>query len=104
MIKGWGNMYTKTEILSIAKKQLVLDYNCKLSDFEKEGNTITENKLLEGRRIYESDGCFLKIITIGGKAIICADEKIRHWLEEKILNRDACWFFSCMGRSVCKEI
>ena len=86
-------MYTKTEILNIAKKQLVLDYNCQLSDFEKEGNTITENKLLQGRRVYESDGCFLKIITFGGRAIICADDKIRPWLEEKLLNRDACWLF-----------
>ncbi|WIV12469.1 GNAT family N-acetyltransferase [Proteiniborus sp. MB09-C3] len=86
-------MYTKVEILSIAKRQLALDYNCQLLDFEKEGNTITENKLLEGRRIYESDGCFLKIISIGGRAIICADDKIRPWLEEKILKRDASWLF-----------
>jgi GNAT superfamily N-acetyltransferase len=86
-------MYTKGEILSMAKKQLALDYNCKLLDFEKEENTITENKLLEGRRIYESDGCFLKIISIGGRAIICADEKIRPWLEEKILKQDASWLF-----------
>jgi len=29
-------MYTKTIILQSAKKQLALDYNCQLSDFEKE--------------------------------------------------------------------
>lgn len=86
-------MYTKTEILNISKMQLTLDYNCKLSDFEKDGNTITENKLLDGRRIYESDGCFLKIICIGGRAIICADKKIKSWLEENILMQDACWMF-----------
>lgn len=86
-------MYTKAEILNIAKKQLALDYNCKLSDFEKEGNTITENELLQGRRIYESDNCFLKILCIGGKAIICTDEKIRPWLEERILKLNACWLF-----------
>ena len=95
MIKDWmcENMYTKTEIFSMAKTQLALDYNCQLLDFEKEGNTITENKLLEGRRIYESDGCFLKIISIGGRAIICADEKIRPWLEEVILKKSASWLF-----------
>lgn len=60
-------MYTKTEILSIAKKQLALDYNCKPLDFEKERNTITKNELLKDRRICESDGCFLKIISIGGR-------------------------------------
>ncbi len=86
-------MYTKTEILNIAKKQLAVDFNCQPSDFEKEGNTITENKLLEGRRVYENDGCFLKMICIWGRAIISTDEEIRQWLEEKILKRDACWLF-----------
>ena len=86
-------MYTKTEILNIAKEQFELDYNCKLSDFEKEGNTVTENKLLEGRRINESDGCFLKIICIGGRAIISADDKIRPWLKSNILKRNANWLF-----------
>lgn len=87
-------MYTKSEIINMAKKQLVLDYNCQLSDFEKEGNTITENVLIEGRRTFESDGCFLKILCIEGKAIIFADEKIKPWVEEKILNKDASWLFS----------
>lgn len=86
-------MVTKTEIITMVKKQLALDYNCELLDFEKDGNTITENKLLEGRRIYESDGCFLKIISIGGRAIICVDEKIRPWIEEKILKKNASWLF-----------
>lgn len=77
----------------MAKKQLALDYNCQLSDFEKEGNTITENVLIDGRRTYESDGCFLKILCMEGKAIIYADEKIRPWIEEKLLNKDASWLF-----------
>lgn len=63
-------MYTKTDILKIAKEQLALDYNCKLADFEKEKNTIVQNKLIDGRRIYGSDGCFLKILCFGGRAII----------------------------------
>lgn len=86
-------MYTKTEILNIAKKQLALDFNCQILDFEKSGNTITENKMLEGRRIYESDGCFLKIICIWGRAIISADEQIIPWLKEEILREDASWLF-----------
>ncbi|RSK27592.1 GNAT family N-acetyltransferase [Bacillus sp. HMF5848] len=86
-------MYTKTEILNIAKQQLALDYNCQLADFEKEGNTITLNKLLEGRRITENDGCFLKIITIGSNAIMSANEKIIPWLETTIVNRNANWLF-----------
>ena len=95
LIEDWKyeNMYTRTEILNIAKRQLALDYNCELLDFAKEGNTITENKLLEGSRVYGNDGCFLKIITIGGRAIISADEKIRPWLEENVLKQNASWLF-----------
>lgn len=86
-------MYSKTEIVQIAKKQLALDYNCKLCDFEKEKNTIVENNLINGRRIYDHDGCFLKILCFGGKAIINASPKLIPWCEEKLLNRDAAWLF-----------
>ena len=86
-------MYTKTEILQIAKTQLALDYNCQLSDFEKEKNTIVENNLIVGRRIYGSDGCFLKIICFGGRAIFSASPIIMRWCEEKLINCDAAWLF-----------
>lgn len=86
-------MRGKTDILQIAKDQLSIDYNCKVCDFEKNGNTIVQNKLIEGRRIYESDGCFFKVICFGGRAIISTDEKMISWCEEKLLNRDAAWFF-----------
>ena len=55
-------MYTKAEILQIAKAQLALDYNCQLCDFEGGKNTIVGNNLIEGRRIYGSDGCFFRIL------------------------------------------
>jgi len=86
-------MYNKREIIDLAKKQLALDYNCQLSDFESEGNTITDNKLLEGRRVYDSEGCFLKILCMEGKAIVSSDEKMKPWLEEKIIKKDANWLF-----------
>jgi GNAT superfamily N-acetyltransferase len=88
-----NNMYTKTQILQIAKKQLALDYNCQLSDFEKEKNTIVENNLIDGRRIYDNDGCFLKLLCFGGKAIISTSPMMMPWCEEKLLNRDAAWLF-----------
>jgi len=88
-----GNMYTKTEIIEIAKAQLALDYNCQLSDFEKSENTIVENKLLKGRRIYGSDGCFLKIVCFGGRAIISASPEIMPWCEEQLSKKNAAWLF-----------
>ncbi|MBZ9625062.1 MULTISPECIES: GNAT family N-acetyltransferase [unclassified Clostridium] len=85
-------MYTKTEILQIAREQLALDYNCQVSDFEKEKNTIVENKLTYGRRIYDNDGCFLKLLCFGGKVIISTSPIMMSWCEEKMLNRDV-WIF-----------
>ncbi len=86
-------MLTKKEILSIAKRQLSLDYNCEASDFEKIKNTITQNQLVEGRRIYGSDGCFMKILSFYGRAIISADNQIIPWAEEELENLDANWLF-----------
>lgn len=91
-MKG-DNMLTKTEIMQIAKAQLALDYNCQISDFEKEKNTIVVNSLADGRRIYDSDGCFLKILCFSGKAIFSASPEIISWCEEKMLNRDGAWLF-----------
>ncbi|MCB2311807.1 GNAT family N-acetyltransferase [Clostridium tagluense] len=85
-------MYTKTEILQIAKEQLALDYNCQISDFEKEKNTIVENKLAYGRRIYDNDGCFLKLLCFGDKVIVSTSSMMMPWCEEKMLNRDV-WIF-----------
>lgn len=86
-------MYTKEQILQIAKTQLALDYNCQLSDFEKDKNTIVKNNLLEGRRIYETDGCFFKILCFGNKAIISTESSMIPWCEEKLLNSNTAWLF-----------
>ncbi|OOM76451.1 hypothetical protein CLPUN_26830 [Clostridium puniceum] len=86
-------MYTKTDILKIAKEQLALDYNCRLSDFEKVKNTVVKNKPIEGRRIYNSDGCFLKILCFGGRAIVCTSPLIMLWCGEKLININGAWFF-----------
>lgn len=86
-------MNTKKEIIEIAKAQLALDYNCKVSDFEKVGNTIVENKLNIGRRVYDSDGCFFKVLCFGDNAIISTSSKIMPWCEEKLANRTSAWFF-----------
>lgn len=86
-------MNTKTDIFKIAKTQLSLDYNCKQTDFEKTGNTIVENKLNAGRRIYDIDGCFFKVLCFGNNAIISTSPKIMPWCEEKLSKRASAWFF-----------
>lgn len=86
-------MGTKTDILEIAKAQLALDYNCQMSDFEKKENTIVENKLITGRRIYDSDGCFFKVVCFGGRAIISTAPEIITYCKEKFTKCSAAWFF-----------
>lgn len=86
-------MYTKHEIIQLARKQLALDFNCNPSDFDKEGNLITENILRKGRRIYKNDGAYLKVLCFNGKAVITADKEIIPWCKEKLLDISAPWFF-----------
>jgi len=72
---------------------LALDYNCQLYDFEKKENTIVENKLITDRRIYDSDGCFLKAVCFGGRAIINASSQILPWCQESFFKSDCAWLF-----------
>lgn len=91
--KGGKFMSIKSDCLEMAKVQLALDYNCQLSDFEKKENTIVENRLNTGRRIYESDGCFFKAVCFGGRAIISTSPEMIPWCQEKLVKRDAAWLF-----------
>jgi GNAT superfamily N-acetyltransferase len=86
-------MFTKKDIVEIAKAQLALDYNCQPSDFQKDANTIVENKAVAGRRLYDNEGCLLKILCLGGRAIISASSDIIPWCQEKLLHRDAAWLY-----------
>ena len=86
-------MRTKNNVLEIAKAQFVLDYNCLVSDFEKNENTIVENKLIPGRRIYDSDGCFLKVICFGSTAIISTSAEMIPWCKDELTMYDAEWIF-----------
>lgn len=90
-------MYTKTDILEIAKLQLALDYNCEVADFNKKENTIVENKLNNGRRIYDSDGCFFKAVCFCGTVIISAAPEIMPWCREKLAKSSSAWFFEYLN-------
>jgi GNAT superfamily N-acetyltransferase len=90
---GGSFMQTKIGILEIAKAQMALDFNCHVSDFVKSANTISENKLVIGRRLYDSDGCFFKALCFCGRTIISASPEIIPWCEQKLVNSDSAWFF-----------
>lgn len=84
---------TKKDIIEIAKKQLALDFNCNVTDFNNNKNIFNTNTLIDGRRIYRNDGCFLKLLAINGIAVFSADEKILPWLNEKFQSCDGEWIF-----------
>ncbi|QAA32455.1 GNAT family N-acetyltransferase [Clostridium manihotivorum] len=87
-------MLSKAETLNIAKKQLILDYNLQITDFENNTNTIVEKKLLEGRRLYDNDDCFLKILCMENKAFISTEATIIPWFEEFYGKGTGEWFFN----------
>ncbi len=86
-------MLTKSDILTITRQQLALDFGCEAADFERPEITIVEPRLLEGRRVYESDGSFLRMLVFGSKAVISAAPEILPWCAEHLGKRDPAWLF-----------
>ncbi|WP_061997086.1 GNAT family N-acetyltransferase [Clostridium sp. ATCC 25772] len=86
-------MFTKNEILNIAKKQLALDFSCDIDDLEKIENTVVEKQHKVGRRIYDNDRCSLKILCFGRRAVVSTTPEIMPWFQEKLDDYDANWLF-----------
>lgn len=86
-------MFTKADILQIAKAQFALDFNCDPADFDKDQNTLVENQLREGRRVNTQAGCFLRLLCFNGRAIISADPALLPWCAEHLLKASAAWLF-----------
>ena len=84
-------MYSKEEMINKVKEQFSRDFGCSASDLNQDGNVIEEIKLKEGRRILDSEGCFLKIISFQEKLIISAAKEIIPWCNEKFKNRKGTW-------------
>ena len=70
-------MYNKEQIRMEWKKQLAIDFNCTIQDFDKEENVITIAKSNQGRRIYTQQKEFFSMVTLGRNTVICADEKMQ---------------------------
>ena len=60
--------------------QLSLEFNCAPSDFTAKENIITTPTLKEGRRRYSPGKPFLQMATLGGNAVITADECLHDFL------------------------
>lgn len=86
-------MYSEKQIMTEWKKQLAVDFNCTTEDFHKEENIITAAKDNPGRRNYTQQTAFFSMVTLGGNAVISADERIHRWLKQWSANKKGFWLF-----------
>lgn len=71
--------------------QLEKDYSCTLEEVKSLDNVYTKKKLTDGRRKYRTDDYLVKITSIGGKAIFCADEVVYDEIKSAFENIPAPW-------------
>lgn len=86
-------MYEKEWIMAEWKKQLAIDFNCRVEDFDKKENVITAAEDNPKRRKYTFGKEFLSMVTLGGNAVICAEERMHGWLEQWSAGKEGIWLF-----------
>ena len=72
---------------------LALEYNCQPADFHGEENILTRSMLREGRRVYGSKPYFFHMVTMGGNAVITAEECLHPFLRAFMADRAGHWLF-----------
>lgn len=86
-------MYDKKQIETELKKQLAIDFNCGVEDFDKTENIITAAKDNPGRRVYLEEKEFFSMVTLGSNAVISADERIHEWIKRWSREKNGIWLF-----------
>lgn len=86
-------MFNKSQILTELKNQLAIDFNCQAEDFNRQENIITAPEELPGRRIYSEQKEFFSMVTLGGNAVISADESMHEWLSKWSAEKRGFWLF-----------
>ena len=74
-------------------KLLALEYNCSPDDFRRSENVLTVPALLEGRRQYSPDKYFFSMVTLGGNAVVTADEQLHPFLTDLFGRVKGHWVF-----------
>lgn len=75
------------------KRQLAIDFNCAPDDFERTENVLTVSALNEGRRMYSDEKYFFQMATMGGNAVLSADEVLHPFLREFMADKAGHWLF-----------
>lgn len=69
------------------------EYNCTPSDFTKQENVLTVSALQEGRRMYSKEKYFFHMVTLGGNAVLTAEECLHPFLKDFMKDRAGHWLF-----------
>lgn len=72
----------REQVQEAAYRQLAIDFNARPEDFQSGRITFTAPALLPGRRLYSTETPFLELVTVGGSAVIMADERLWPALRE----------------------
>lgn len=75
------------------RELLSIEYNCSPSDLTSSENILTVSKLQEGRRFYSAEKYFFHMATMGGNAVITADEQLHDFLRGFMKDRPGHWLF-----------
>ena len=86
-------MLSKNEMLEIVQAQLAIEFTCEPSDFMQNENIISTSQLHEKRRKFTDKLSFFKMVTMGGNAIISADEVMHEWLSDYVEDKPGHWLF-----------
>ncbi len=75
-------MNKKLNYLAELKRLITLEYGCKLNDIDGDKNIITASLTERGGRKYSDEGYFFHMVTLGGNAVITADQALHEFLHE----------------------
>ncbi len=85
------------------RQQLAIDLNCAPADFMAKENLVTPSKLIAGRRSYSPGQPFLQMATLGGNAVLMADERLHGFLRRMVRNVEGHRLFEMEGFSRLNE-
>lgn len=84
-----------TDRLKALTALLAREYNCSPEDFlrPETENVLTVSALKRGRRMYSKKKYFFHMCTLGGNAVITADERLHPFLSEFMREKAGYWLF-----------
>ncbi|WP_240837720.1 GNAT family N-acetyltransferase [Acidaminobacter sp. JC074] len=77
----------KKMMMDIVKKQLALDMNCLVSDFDGDETRYCEARLNEGRRLFDRQEPFLEVVTMGKSVVVSADKAIIDYIKPALQSK-----------------